>query len=253
MAAKESPRPLIGINADYFAATKTYSAHARVNAGYFDAVLASGGLPILLPPLGKEPEIDALLDRVDGVILTGGLDMDPRRHGQAVTSTLQPMAERRDISDRILVRRIIEREVPVLAIGVGMQQLNVMMGGTIFVHLPIEVPKALPHFDPAGGPHRHIIVLEPDTHIDEIYGGGELRVNSRHHQAINQLGKGLRIGAKSPDGVIEAIESEDQDWFCLGVQWHPEADTASALDMQLFECFVQATCRVTPRLHLVAA
>ena len=253
MAAKDSPRPLIGINTDYFAATKTYSAHARVNAGYFDAVLAAGGLPILLPPLGKEAEIDALLDRVDGIVLTGGLDMDPRRHGQTVTSTLQPMADRRDASDRVLVRRIVEREVPVLAIGVGMQQLNVMMGGTLFVHLPIEFPKALPHFDPSGGPHRHIIVLEPDTRIDEIYGGGELRVNSRHHQAINQVGKGLRIGAKSPDGVIEAIEAEDTDWFCLGVQWHPEADTASALDMQLFECFLQATCRTAPRLHLVAA
>ena len=253
MAAKDSPRPLIGINTDYFAATKTYSAHARVNAGYFDAVLAAGGLPILLPPLGKEAEIDALLDRVDGIVLTGGLDMDPRRHGQTVTSTLQPMADRRDASDRVLVRRIVEREVPVLAIGVGMQQLNVMMGGTLFVHLPIELPKALPHFDPSGGPHRHIIVLEPDTRIDEIYGGGELRVNSRHHQAINQVGKGLRIGAKSPDGVIEAIEAEDTDWFCLGVQWHPEADTASALDMQLFECFLQATFRTAPRLHLVAA
>ena len=253
MAAKESPRPLIGINTDYFAATKTYSAHARVNAGYFDAVLAAGGLPILLPPLGKESEIDALLAKLDGIILTGGLDMDPRRNGQAMTNSIQPMADRRDASDRLLVRRVIEREIPVLAIGVGMQQINVLMGGTLFLHLPTEFPKSMPHFDPSGGPHRHIVLLEPNTKIDEIYGGGELRVNSRHHQAINTLGKGLRVGAKSPDGVIESIESEDQDWFCMGVQWHPEADTASALDMQLFECFVQATTRESVRLQLVAA
>src|SRR5262245_45839142 len=89
MAAKDSPRPLIGINTDFFAATKTYTAHARVNAGYFDAVLAAGGLPILLPPVGKEAELDALLDRVDGVLLTGGLDMDPRRDGQALTASIQ--------------------------------------------------------------------------------------------------------------------------------------------------------------------
>jgi putative glutamine amidotransferase len=253
MAAKESPRPLIGINTDYFAATKTYSAHARVNAGYFDAVLAAGGLPILLPPLGKESEIDALLDKLDGIVLTGGLDMDPRRNGQAMSNSIQAMADRRDASDRILVRRVIEREVPVLAIGVGMQQVNVLMGGALFLHLPTDFPKSMPHFDPSGGPHRHIVLLEPNTKIDEIYGGGELRVNSRHHQAINTLGKGLRVGAKSPDGVIEAIESEDQDWFCMGVQWHPEADTASALDMQLFECFVQATTRESVRLQLVAA
>jgi putative glutamine amidotransferase len=253
MAAKESPRPLIGVNTDYFAATKTYSAHARVNAGYFDAVLAAGGLPILLPPVGKEAELDALLDKVDGVLLTGGLDMDPRRNGQALTSSIQLMADRRDTSDRLLVRRVVERQIPVLAIGVGMQQLNVFTGGTMFLHLPIDVPKALPHFDPAGGPHRHIVMLEPDTKIDEIYGGGELRVNSRHHQAVNTVGKGMRVGARSPDGVIEAIESADQDWFCLGVQWHPEADTASALDMQMFECFVQATVRESVRMQLVAA
>lgn len=251
MAAKESPRPLIGINTDFFATSKTYAAHARVNAGYFDAILAAGGLPILLPPMGKEAETDALLDRVDGVVLTGGLDMDPRRNGQALTNSIQMMADRRDASDRILVRRVIERQIPVLAIGVGMQQLNVLTGGSLFLHLPLDIPKALPHFDPTGAPHRHIVLLEPNTRIDEIYGGGELRVNSRHHQAINTLGKGMRVGAKSPDGVIEAIEAEDQDWFCLGVQWHPEADTASALDMQMFECFVQATTRESPRLQLV--
>ena len=99
MAAKDSPRPLIGINTDFFAATKTYSAHARVNAGYFDAVLAAGGLPVLLPPLGKEPEIDAFLDRLDGIVLTGGLDMDPRRNGQAMSNCCEhcgaPAAHRR--------------------------------------------------------------------------------------------------------------------------------------------------------------
>lgn len=253
MAAKESPRPLIGINTDYFNASKTYSAHARVNAGYFDAVLAAGGLPVLLPPLGKEAELDALLDRVDGVVLTGGLDMDPRRSNQPLTPSIQLMAERRDLSDRILVRRVIERQMPVLAIGVGMQQLNAHLGGSLFMHLPMDVPRAMPHFDPSGGPHRHMVLLEPNTKIDEIYGGGELRVNSRHHQAINMVGKGLRVGAKAPDGVIEAIESEDSDWFCLGVQWHPEADTASALDMQMFECFVMAALRESSRMQLVDA
>jgi putative glutamine amidotransferase len=249
MPAKESPRPLIGINTDYFNASKTYAAHARVNAGYFDAVLNSGGLPILLPPLGREAEIDAMLDKLDGVLLTGGLDMDPRRNGQPLTNSIQPMADRRDTNDRLLVRRVIDRQIPVMAIGVGMQQLNVLMGGTLHLHLPMDVPKALPHFDPTGAPHRHIVMLEPNTRIDEIYGGGELRVNSRHHQAINTLGKGLRVGARSPDGVIEAIEWDEQDWFCLGLQWHPEADTASALDMQLFECFVQATTRESPRMQ----
>ena len=146
----------------------------------------------------------------------------------------------------------MERQMPVLAIGVGMQLLNVELGGSLFLHLPEEQPKALPHFDPSGGPHRHIINLEPNTRLDEVYGGGELRVNSAHHQAVKTLGKGLRVGATSPDTVIEAVESTDPDWFCVGVQWHPEADTASALDMQLFECFVQACLRQSQPLSLAA-
>jgi putative glutamine amidotransferase len=251
MSATNS-RPLIGINTDFYAATKTYSAHARLNAGYFDAVMQSGGLPYLIPPLGKEAELDAILDRIDGIVLTGGLDIDPRRQGLPTMAAVQPMAERRELSDRMLIQKVIERKMSVLAIGLGMQQLNTMMGGNLFLHLPLDQPKAMPHFDPSGGPHRHIILLEPNTRIDEIYGGGELRVNSRHHQAVNVVAPKMRVGARSPDGVIEAIEAVDPNWFCLGVQWHPEADTASALDMQLFECFVQATVRQSDRLQLVA-
>src|SRR5580692_3020041 len=173
-------RPIIGINTDYFAASKTYSAHARLNAGYFDAVMQAGGLPILIPPLGKEAEIDAILDRVDGMLLTGGLDIDPRRQGQPTVSAVQPMAERRELSDRILIQSVIQRQMPVMAIGLGMQQINTMLGGSLFLHLPSDQPKALPHFDPSGGPHRHMVLLEPNTRIEEIYGDGELRVNSRH-------------------------------------------------------------------------
>jgi putative glutamine amidotransferase len=246
-------RPIIGINTDFYAATKTYSAHARLNAGYFDAVVQAGGLPILIPPLGKEAELDAILDRVDGMLLTGGLDIDPRRQGLPTSAAVQPMAERRELSDRILVQQIIVRKIPVLAIGLGLQQMNAATGGSLFLHLPIDQPKSMPHFDPSGGPHRHMVLLEPNTKIDEIYGGGELRVNSRHHQAVNAVGPKMRIGARAPDGVIEAIEAIDPNWFCMCVQWHPEADTASALDMQLFECFVQATVRASERLQLQAA
>jgi putative glutamine amidotransferase len=95
-------------------------------------------------------------------------------------------------------------------------------------------------------------MLEPNTKIDEVYGGGELRVNSGHHQAVKTLAAGMRVGALAPDGIIEAIESTDPNWFCIGVQWHPESDTASALDMQLFECFVQAAARNSQPLAVAA-
>ncbi len=148
----------------------------------------------------------------------------------------------------------MDREMPVLGIGVGMQLINVIHEGTLFLHLPEEMPKSFPHFDPTGGPHRHIVNLEPNTRMDDVYGGGEIRVNSSHHQAVKKLGNDLRVSAKSPDEVIEAIESTDPNWFCVGVQWHPESETASALDMQLFECFIQAVARASqPRSLRIAA
>ena len=251
MAARKEPppppaRPLIGVNTDYLA-PKNAIPYARLNAGYIDAILAAGGLPVLIPPVRKDNlvEVDVLLDLVAGVILTGGLDMDPRRNGQAMTAAVQPMAGRREEADRYLLTKIFERKMSVLGIGLGMQQLNVFAGGTLHLHLPSDNPKAMPHMDQTGAPHRHMVLIEPNTRLDEIYGAPELRVNSLHHQAVNQLGKKMRVAAKAPDGVIEAIEATDPNWFCVGVQWHPEADTASALDMQIFECFVQAAVRAS--------
>jgi putative glutamine amidotransferase len=245
-------RPFIGINADFVPAGKHSGAQLRLSAGYGDAVLAAGGLPVVIPLLGKAAEIDALLDRLDGVILSGGRDLDPRRSGQPTHPAVQPMAERREENDRVLVRRIVQRQMPVLGVGVGMQQLNAACGGSLYLHLPEDQPRALPHFDPTGGPHRHAVLLEPNTRIEEIYGGGEIRVNSAHHQAVRQVGTGLRIGALAPDGIIEAIEAVEPNWFCVGVQWHPESETASALDMQLFECFIQACLRQAQPLPLAA-
>lgn len=246
-------RPWIGINADFVPPSKVAGAQIRLNTGYFEAILAAHGLPVVMPPYGKETEINAFLDRVDGFLLTGGLDLDPRRQGQPTHPAVQPMAERREESDRVLVRRLLARQMPVLAAGVGMHQVNSALGGTLHLHLPEELPRAMPHWDPsAHGPHRHAVLLEPNTRLDDIYGGGEIRVNSNHHQAVKQLGSKLRVAALAPDGVIEAFEAIDPNWFCVGVQWQPECDTASALDMQLFEGFLQACIRQSQPLELAA-
>jgi putative glutamine amidotransferase len=249
----QATRPLIGLNVDYIPATKAQRPHLRLNQGYADAVLAAGGLPVLMPIFEKDAEVRAFLDHVDGFILTGGLDMDPRRLGLPRHHAAQPMAERRDESDRILVRNLIERHMPVLGIGVGMHQLNVACGGNLFLHLPEDCPRSMPHCDPScSGPHRHLVTLNAGSQLEEIYGGTELLVNSNHHQSVKQTGVQFRVAATAPDGVIEAMEAVDPNWFCIAVQWHPEADSSSALDLQLFECFVQTCLREAPSFAAAA-
>jgi putative glutamine amidotransferase len=248
-------RPFIGVNADFVPASKQAApaAQIRLAAGYVDAIVAAGGLPLALSPLGKDVNPDVFLDRLDGLVLSGAaLDLDARRWGLPTHPAVRALPERRDDSDRLLVRRLLARRLPVLAVGLGMQQLNVALGGTLYLHLPEELPRALPHRDPTGATHRHTILIEPGTRLEEIYGAGEVRVNSSHHQAVRQLGEGLRAAARAPDGVIEAVEATDAAWFCVGVQWHPESETASALDVQLFECFVQACARQAATLPAAA-
>ena len=131
--------------------------------------------------------------------------------------------------------------MPILAIGSGMQLLNTICGGTLVRHIPEELSKPLQHRDPVEPNLRHLIEIDPDTLLYEIYGPGDIRVNSQHHMAVGQLAKPFKISARCTDGVIEAYESNDEKWFCLGVQWHPESQTnLSRLDMQVFEAFVQA-------------
>jgi putative glutamine amidotransferase len=232
-------RPLIGINTDYIPPGKASGGQFRVHAGYCESIYQAGGMPMLLPPMLEDEDLEEVLEKLDGLLLTGCLsDMDPKRMGLNAHAAVDPMPGRREDVDRKLVKHVLKRRLPLLAVAVGMHELNVVAGGTLFMHLPEDMPKALPHKDPSGGPHRHAVLLEPHTRVSDLYGGGEIRVNSYHHQAVNEVAPNFRVAAKSPDGVIEAIEADDPDWFCVGVQWHPHSETASALDMQLFEGFL---------------
>ncbi|MGL4465735.1 MAG: gamma-glutamyl-gamma-aminobutyrate hydrolase family protein, partial [Planctomycetia bacterium] len=145
------------------------------------------------------------------------------------------------------------RKLPTLCVGVSMQLMNVLHGGGLHTHLPEDMPRGMPHFDPLDPDHRHIVFVTPRTRLEAIYGEGEIRVNSSHHQGISKLGKGLKSGALAPDGLIEAIESTDPQWFMVGVQWHPESESASALDRQLFQGFVQSCRQKAPALKLAIA
>jgi putative glutamine amidotransferase len=249
----QTPRPVIGLNMDVIPQSKVSRAHLRLSITYSQAILQAGGLPVLMPPFEKEADLRAFLDRVNGFVLVGGMDLDPRRYGHSWHSAVRPIAEKRDESDRMLVKNLMQRQMPLLAIGLGMQQLNVAAGGTLYMHLPEEMPKALPHADPTcSGPHRHRVKLEPNSRLDDIYGDAELLVVSDHHQAVKQVGARFRVAATAPDGVIEAIEAVDPNWFAVGVQWHPESESASALEMQLFDGFLQASLEFANGLAMAA-
>lgn len=245
-------KPVIGINADYRAAAGDYPAVSYVTAGYYDAILKAGGLPMIVPPLEDTEDIHEVLSIVDGMLLVGGADLDPRRDGWMLHPTVKPLDPRREVFDRKLARLIVERRIPVFGIGVGMQLLNVTMGGNLMLHIPEDRPNALPHRDPIDPAHRHTLEIVPGSLLDRVYGDGELRVNSRHHMAVDEVAPGMVVTATCPDGIIEGFEYGSPDWFAIGTQFHPEADTASALDMRIFEEFICGVKENHEAVRLVA-
>ena len=240
-------KPIIGINADFRPASSEHIALTWIQTGYHDQITGAktdkspGGIPLIIPPLADDKDLQQCLNQMDGIVLGGcALDLDPRRLGLDKHPATKPMPTRREDFDRRLCKMAVEMQLPILAIGAGMQTLNVVCGGTLFQHIPEDIPRAFQHRDPVERTLRHIINIVPGTRMDVMYGPGEIRVNSDHHMCVDQLAPLFKVSATAPDGVIEAFESADDDWFCVGVQWHPQSDTASALDMQAFEIFLEA-------------
>ena len=249
---KDKDRPLIGINMDYKAG-KGLAAYSSVPSGYYDCILTAGGIPIILPPITKDQDILPILDRLDGLLLIGGDDLDPRRMGLSFHPSIRMVSERRENSDRLLCKMAQQRKMPLLGIGLGMQEMNVCFGGGNYLHLPEDMPKCIPHYDSQGGAHRHSVEMTPNSKMFAIYGPGEIRVASQHHQGVRRIPPGFRIGATAPDGLIEAIECKDDSWFAIGVQWHPENEGHISLDTQLFEAFIHAARTKTGKIALAKA
>jgi putative glutamine amidotransferase len=245
-------KPLIGINADFRNANKDCPAYSFLCAGYYDAIHKVGGIPVILPPMGEERDIARILDLLDGMVLVGGADLDPRKDGFMLHPSVVTLDPRREAFDRMVIRLASHRKLPLMGIGVGMQLLNVSQGGNLFLHIPEDLPKAVPHKDRLDPSHRHSLVVEAKSVMERVYGDGEIRVNSMHHMAVDEVAPGFRVTARCPDGVIEAIESTT-DWWAFGTQFHPEADSASALDLRIFEEFVCGITGEQPQLELIAA
>lgn len=193
-----------------------------VHHTYTDSVVSAGGLATMLVPTANE-HIDDLLDRVDGVLIPGGGDIDPLRYADSRHESVRGISEERDEFEIEVALRAMIRRMPVFAICRGLQVVNVALGGTLVQDLPSHTG-AHGHDiigDGAYEPHSQALV-EPECRIAAVIGEGLQDINSIHHQAVERLGAGLRVVASAPDGTIEAIEHEDVDWPLLAVQWHPE-------------------------------
>jgi putative glutamine amidotransferase len=202
---------------------------AMLPGSYIRAVKAAGGLPVLLPPddaVAEDP--DALLDRVDALVLAGGADIDPASYGARPHPDLGHTVPERDRFELALAHRALERELPVLAICRGMQMLNVACGGTLLQHVP-DVVGHEEHRHTLGQFADHEVELEPGSLAARAVGSERSAVKSHHHQGVDELGQGLvASGWADGDGLVEAIETRDRQ-FVLGVLWHPEEDESSRL------------------------
>ncbi len=243
-------KPIIGINADYRSAQQNQPAFSAITAGYYDSLQQAGAITVVVPPTDNEHDLNQLLDRLDGFLFVGGADLDPRRDGFMLHPTVKPLDPRREIFDRMLMRLVAARRLPVFGIGVGMQLLNVTQGGTLFLHIPEDLPNAIPHKDLQDPGHRHSLIVTPGSLMERVYGEGEIRVASRHHMAIDDVALDFEVTARCPDGVIEAIESNRDDWFAIGTQFHPESRAASAMDCRIFDEFVEGIRNPVPQVQL---
>ena len=214
--------PLIGITTS-LTVDKT-PERAYLNITYVRAVQEAGGIPLLLPPHLSAPVQAALWERLNGLVLTGGGDIEPARFGQPRHRKTDDVAPARDALELDLTRRAVDGDVPLFAICRGLQVLNVALGGTLIQDLSSERPGSLPHSqrEPRHQPTHPVKVMGEGTRLGRVLGSLEVNVNSMHHQAIDTLGAGLREVAWAPDGVIEGVEMPGDDRFVLGVQWHPE-------------------------------
>jgi putative glutamine amidotransferase len=214
--------PLIGLTTSV--TTDGTPERAYTNSAYIRAIQQAGGVPVLLPPALDPPSAAALWPHLDGLVLSGGGDVDPARFGAPRHPRTADVSPARDELEIGCARRAVRAGVPLLAICRGLQVLNVALGGTLCQDIPSERPGPVLHAqqEPRDVPTHAVKVMGEGTRLGAVLGAAEVPVNSFHHQAIDALGDGLREVAWAPDGIVEGVELPGADRFVLGVQWHPE-------------------------------
>lgn len=217
------------------------TSRVRLTAAYVTALESAGLIPLIVPPLSSASAAAAILDSVSGLVLTGGEDVDPARYGEKRHEKVRSINGARDATEAALIEEAKARGKPVLAICRGIQILNVALGGTLVQDIPSQLDTRIAHDEDSPRNSRsHEISIEPGSLIAKAVGTERCTVNSFHHQSVKRVADGLRVTARSPDGVIEGLESTD-DWWVMAVQWHPEemTDSPEPWDRGLFKAFAQ--------------
>jgi len=212
---RAEPAPVIGITSVYKIDEKG-TAHTQVNFNYVQAVAENGGIPVVLPTIDSEPILQRYIEELDGLVLVGGADIPPSAYGEQPHETVKPLPPQRYDFERKLIAKWLADKKPLLGVCLGMQFTNVVAGGSLIQDIPSEIGTKINHRE------YHQVKIEPGSSLSQILGADEARVFSNHHQAVRNVGKGLKVVAHSEDGVIEALERVDGG-FGVFVQWHPEA------------------------------
>jgi len=233
-------QPLIGITASSLGHEEPGRDWLYAPHDYFRAVRRAGGIPVLLPLVESDEEAARVLDRLDGLLLSGGCDPDPLLYGELPHPALGAVDPARDTAELAYARVALARDMATLGICRGLQVLAVAFGGALWQDVPSQVPGALKHRQDAPKDHpSHPVTIHPGTRLHALL-GPERRVNSRHHQAVKRVPDGWVASATAPDSVIEAMEHPERH-FALGVQWHPENFQGQPYNFDgLFEAFVAA-------------
>lgn len=212
---------------------------ARLRTNYLSALENARLIPIVAAPLPDVSAAAELIERVDGLVLTGGADVNPSLYGEEPHAMLGEVSDERDVWEVALVHAARASNLPVLAICRGVQVLNVALGGTLYQDLASQRPGEINHDPDLPRTNRsHVTEIASDSRLGRAVGLTQIRTNSVHHQAIRRAADELRIVANAADGVIEGVESApDSQWWCVGVQWHPEdlADDEQPWDRSIFE------------------
>jgi putative glutamine amidotransferase len=233
-------KPIIGLTTFY--ENRPRRDQTSVSNNYINSVLNAGGLPIMLPIVNDDKDIDRYVDMLDGIVFTGGEDVSPMLYGENPLRQVTYISTDRDTHEIAMFKRAYEKNIPILGICRGIQLMNIALGGTLYQDIDAQIGGALGH-GPMENPVNelyHFVKIQRDSRLYDIFQTEELKVNSFHHQSIKDLGTDLRVTALSAEGVIEGVENCQKN-FVVGVQWHPEDLTSRyPLFLKLFQGFIGA-------------